>query len=228
VTSKRTGGLHIVTRFITTDPKAPSRQWNSYFRVNIVEGNRDIFQGAFSFPNASFISDASDGFSAPISSARTHARTEGVFPPSLDFHFAFYSSSLLAQLRVKVCGCAAVLPTPAPVPVVLLWQQTAAVGQTSCPCHEHVGRNAYVLLAVTTSVCRGWEATRLVGISNDVWSLLDIVTILWSDCRRGLLRLAIAFIERLQIVTTSKYNAIANSHTLQFTSRCLVTAFNAV
>jgi hypothetical protein len=53
--------------------------------------------------------------------------------------------------------------------------------------------------------------------------------------------MGIEFIEFLQNVTTSNYNAIANSHTLQFTaartesfvcrvftSRCLVTASNAV
>jgi hypothetical protein len=53
--------------------------------------------------------------------------------------------------------------------------------------------------------------------------------------------LIIGFIESLQIVTTSKYSAVANSHTLQFitartksaqsavfTSRCLVTTSNAV
>jgi hypothetical protein len=54
-------------------------------------------------------------------------------------------------------------------------------------------------------------------------------------------RLVIRFTEHLQIVTTSKYSAITNSHTLHFskariessqsavfTGRCLVTASNAV
>jgi hypothetical protein len=58
----------------------------------------------------------------------------------------------------------------------------------------------------------------------------------------GIFLLVIGFIEHLQIVTTSNYSAVANSHTLQFTtartksshsffslsSRCLATASNAV
>jgi hypothetical protein len=65
----------------------------------------------------------------------------------------------------------------------------------------------------------------------------DIVTCM-SNYRPGF-GLVIRFIEHFQIVTTSNYSAIANSHTLQytisrtkssvcrvFTSRCLVKAFN--
>jgi hypothetical protein len=40
------------------------------------------------------------------------------------------------------------------------------------------------------------------------------------NVKRGF-ELVISFIKYLQIVTTSKYSAIANSHTQQFTTACI-------
>jgi hypothetical protein len=40
--------------------------------------------------------------------------------------------------------------------------------------------------------------------------------------------LVIGFIANLQIVTTSNYSAIANSHTLQFTTACTKSSQSAV
>jgi hypothetical protein len=48
-----------------------------------------------------------------------------------------------------------------------------------------------------------------------------------SDYRLGFWSV-IGFIEHLQIVTTSNYSAVANSHTLQFTTVCTNSSHSAV